>query len=320
MATIDGLNTYVLSVRGNFDDCQTGVKRLFADEQLKSELAARGVALSSANSINWGRLCPQIVYYFYAYIMLRERAQIAEGEAINFCVPTGNFGNILAGFYAQAMGLPVERFICASNKNKILTDFFETGVYDRNREFFRTMSPSMDILISSNLERFLFEMTGHDDGKINAWYSSLAETGQFRVDETTKAAMDEVILAGWVDEPRALRSIRDVYESFHYVIDTHTAVGVAVSDGIDHGGRHTVIDSTASPYKFSGDVLRGLCGEAVEDEFESIVRLHELSGIPIHRAVDGLREKPVRHGRILDVGQMKEALLDVLEEVTPSTP
>jgi threonine synthase len=321
MATTGGSNTHVLAVRGNFDDCQTGVKQLFGDEDLKSELAKDGFAFSSANSINWGRLCPQIVYYFHAYLCLLERGLIAEAEPIDFCVPTGNFGNILAAFYARAMGLPVDRLVCASNKNKILADFFSTGVYDRNREFYRTMSPSMDILISSNLERFLFEASGHDAGKINEWYPSLARTGRFAVDRKTRTALDEVIIPGWVDEPRVLETIRKVHEASGYVLDTHTAVAVAVGEDVKcagRGKRYTVIASTASPYKFSGDVLLGLRRERVEDELESMALLHELSGTPIHRAVAGLREKPVRHDRVIDVGSMREATLEIIEGLRAS--
>jgi threonine synthase len=321
MATTDGSNTHVLAVRGNFDDCQSGVKEIFGDEGLKPELAKAGFAFSSANSINWGRLCPQIVYYCYAYLLLLERGAIADAEPIDFCVPTGNFGNILAAFYARAMGLPAGKLICASNKNKILADFFTTGVYDRDRQFYRTMSPSMDILISSNLERFLFEASGHDAGKISEWYTSLARSGRFEVDGKTRAVLDDVIVPGWVDEPRVLETIRKVYEDSGYVLDTHTAVAVAVGETVGRGGpggRHTVIASTASPYKFSGDVLLGLQGARAGDEFESVDRLHQLSGTPIHRAVAGLREKPVIHDRIIDVGDMRKATLEIIEGIRAS--
>jgi len=312
MITTEGANTHVLAVRGNFDDCQTGVKQLFGDPLIASELPRSGFAFSSANSINWGRLCPQIVYYFHAYATLLERGWIASGEPIDFCVPTGNFGNILAGFYARAMGLPVERLISASNRNKVLADFFDTGIYDRNREFHRTMSPSMDILISSNLERFLFEVTGHDSAKINAWYASLEKTGRFSVDEKTRAAMSEVIVPGWVDEPRVVETIHETYRSSGHVLDPHTAVAVAVAGQVDRG-RYTVIDATANPYKFSSDVLRGVCGETIEDEFESLARLHEVTGMPVHRAVDRLREKPVRHDQVIDIEDMRDAVLEILE-------
>jgi threonine synthase len=320
MATTEGSNTHVVAVRGNFDDCQTGVKQLFADRRLGERLSRGGFVLSSANSINWGRLCPQIVYYFHAYLMLLESGRISSGEEIDFCVPTGNFGNILAGFYARSMGLPVGRLICASNRNKVLTDFFETGAYDRNREFHRTMSPSMDILISSNLERFLFEMTGHDASRIRMWYESLTRSGGFSVDEVTREAMREVVVPGWVDEPRVLAAIRHLHRNFEYLIDTHTAVAVAVSEEVDPGGRYTVIDSTASPYKFSRDVLRAITGETVEDEFASIERLEELSGWPVHRAVSGLRAKTVRHDRVIDIDAMESAVLDIIEGIRSDAP
>jgi threonine synthase len=336
MATTEGSNVHVLAVRGNFDDCQTGVKQIFADEALGRELAGRGVTLSSANSINWGRLCPQIVYYFHAYLRLLELGRIERGEPIHVCVPTGNFGNILAGFYAKAMGLPIDKLICASNRNRILADFFTTRIYDRNREFHRTMSPSMDILISSNLERFLFEVSGHDASRVRGWYAELSRTGRFAVDEAIGAAMGELIVPGWVDEPRVLETIRRTFERFRYVVDPHTAVALAVADALGLGldpeetrgprigvdprieleDRHTVIDSTASAYKFSGDVLRGIAGEEVADEFESIARLQRISGVPIHRAVDGLRQKPVRHERVIDVDGMKGATLEIIERLT----
>lgn len=318
MATTEGSNTHVLAVRGNFDDCQTAVKGLFADRALGDDLARRGFALSSANSINWGRLCPQIVYYCHAYAALLERGRISPGEPVDVCVPTGNFGNILAAWYARAMGLPIARLICASNKNRVLADFFRTGAYDRNRTFHRTMSPSMDILISSNLERFLFEVTGHDAGKIDDWYGSLARTGRFSVDPATKAALDEVIVPGWVDEPRVLATIGETYARHGYVLDPHTAVAVAVSSDIAREGRHVVIDATASPYKFAGDVLRGLRGEergAAGGELASIERLREATGLPVHRAVAGLLAKPVRHEGVIGAGEMEEAVMRILRGI-----
>ncbi len=313
MVTTEGSNTSVVAVKGNFDDCQSGVKSLFSDAQLRGRLATDGFAFSSANSINWGRLCPQIVYYVQAYAMLVQQRIIAAGDPINFCVPTGNFGNILAAYYAKRMGLPIKRLLCASNKNKILADFFESGIYDKNRTFYRTTSPSMDILISSNLERFLFEVTGHDAAKIRAWYTRLAETGRFEVDADTKARMDAVVTPGWVNEPDVLHTIGTVYRSHGYVIDTHTAVAVAMSAGMDSDGVHTVVDSTASPYKFSRNVVAAIGGKVVEDEFESIEKLHELTGLPVHRAVEGLREKRVRHTRTIAADEMRATVLDILK-------
>jgi threonine synthase len=315
MATTEGSNVHVLAVRGNFDDCQTAVKGIFGDRALGEDLSRRGFAFSSANSINWGRLCPQIVYYYHAYLRLLEGGRISRGEPVDFCVPTGNFGNILAAWYARAMGLPVARLICASNRNRVLYDFFREGGYDRNREFHRTMSPSMDILISSNLERFLFEVTGHDAARIEGWYGSLARTGRFSVDPETRAAIDEVIAPGWVDEPRVLATIGETHASTGYVLDTHTAVAVAVSSDLPREGRQLVIDATASPYKFSRDVLRGLGEEEPGDELASIERLREATGLPVHRAVSGLRSKPVRHEGVIGVAEMRDAVAEIVRGI-----
>lgn len=312
MVTTDGDNTHVVAVRGNFDDCQTGVKQLFGDQVFKSRLGDNGFVLSSANSINWGRLSPQIVYYFHSYRMLVERGAVQSGDPVDFCVPTGNFGNILAGYYAKRMGLPVRRLVCASNRNKILTDFLTTGEYDRNREFYRTMSPSMDILISSNLERFLFEVTGHDAERIAAWYRDLTSTGRFTVDDATRQAMAAIMTPGWVDEPQVLATIGETYTRTGYVLDTHTAVGVSVAREQYTGDIPMVVDSTASPYKFCGSVLTGMCGERETDEFRAIERVQQLSGQPVHRALAGLRDKQVRHSRCIDIGDMNHTVRDIL--------
>jgi threonine synthase len=244
--------------------------------------------------------------------MLARRGGIALGQEVNFCVPTGNFGNILAGYYARAMGLPVKKFICASNQNNILADFFATGIYDRNRPFFRTTSPSMDILISSNLERFLFEITGHDGHQVAQWYEQLGATGRFAVDSATRAAMDECIAAGWVDEQRVKATIARTFRDHRYVLDTHSAVAVAVDEDFGDSKVPTIIDSTASPYKFSADVLGALSEERFEDEFASIQRLSELSATPIHRGVQGLREKPLRHSKVIALQGMKDAVIGEL--------
>jgi threonine synthase len=314
MTTTDGGNTTVVAVHGNFDDCQTGVKELFADALLRAKMRSSGIEFSSANSINWGRLCPQIVYYFTAYGNAVRRGMIAEGEKVDFCVPTGNFGNILAGYYARCMGLPVDKLICASNKNRVLADFFATGVYDRNREFYRTNAPSMDILISSNLERFLFAMTGGDSQRVAGWYGKLADTGSFTVDEVTKRNIDEVVLSGWIDEARVLSTIGRVYREHRYVLDTHTAVGVALSDQLSGRGRKTILAATASPYKFSGDVLGAMEETVPDDEFACIDRMAALSGVAVHGAVKGLRERPVLHHRCIAIGQMRETVLDIIAQ------
>jgi len=317
MTTTDGANTHVAAVKGNFDDCQAGVKALFGDAGLRDGLAGRSIVFSSANSINWGRLCPQIVYYFYAYFGLVGQGAIRTGGEVDFCVPTGNFGNILAGYYAREMGLPIRKLICASNRNHILTDFFRTGVYDTNREFHKTSSPSMDILVSSNLERFLFEVTGHDAGRVRGWFEQLKRTGRFEVDGAARRAMAALIVPGWADEPRVFAVIGETFRKTGYVLDTHTAVAVAVSEeaGATGDGVPMIIASTANPYKFSSDVLAAISGEPPDDEFRSIERLHELTGLPVHRAVRGLREKLVRHRKVIEISGMREAVLEIADGI-----
>ena len=310
MATTDGANTRVIAVRGNFDDCQNGVKALFGDEKLREEAILRGIRFSSANSINWGRLCPQIVYYIKSYLDLVKSGVVSYGDEIDFCVPTGNFGNILAGYYAREMGLPIRKLICASNRNNVLTDFFASGVYDRNREFHKTMSPSMDILISSNLERFLFEMSGRDAGKIAGWYKSLNDTGKFSVGEDILGKMKSLIEACWVDEREALDAIGALFHERDYVMDTHTAVAAAA--GRQARDVPVVIVSTASPYKFSVDVLKGLDIASGDDEFEAVRRLSYTGTGPIHRAVDGLQEKPVLHDKVIDISEMRETVRQLI--------
>ncbi len=313
MATTEGNNTAVVAVRGNFDDCQSGVKELFADSLLRTELNKKGIELSSANSINWGRLCPQIVYYFTAYADAVRRGRIKKGEAVDFCIPTGNFGNILAGYYAKCMGLPIDKLICASNKNRVLADFFATGIYNRKREFYRTNAPSMDILVSSNLERFLYAVTGGNKGLVETWYRDLARNGSFTVDETTKKAIDEVILSGWIDEDQVCSTINRTYNTYGYLIDPHTAIGVALSEFFRKRGRYTIIASTASPFKFSRDVLGALDGRAVSDnEFDCIIKLSEMSGLPVHYALEGIRERPVLHNRVIDKDKMRETVLEII--------
>jgi threonine synthase len=314
MATTDGSNTHVVAVRGNFDQCQNGVKLILGSAALRERFRKKGCAFSSANSINWGRLCPQIVYYWTSYCALAARGVITSGEKVNFCVPTGNFGNILAGYYAMRMGLPVNKLICASNKNRVLADFFETGRYDSNRTFYRTMSPSMDILISSNLERFLFEMTGHDAVAVNAWSRSLADTGAFVVDGATRDRMKAIIMPGWVDEPEVTSAIAGIYKKTGYVLDTHTAVAAALSARVPSADdtAHTVIASTASPFKFSHHVLAGMTGSSPDDEFEAIERITKLSRLPVHRALSNLRDRPLLHTRVIEQSQMKETLFEIM--------
>ena len=315
MTTTDGDNTHVIGVEGNFDDCQNSVKQLLGDLAMRKRFAERGIEFSSANSINWGRLCPQIVYYWTSYDTLVKRSIIAAGEPVDFCIPTGNFGNILAGYYAMRMGLPVGKLICASNRNKVLADFFATGTYDSNRTFYRTMSPSMDILISSNLERFLFEMTGHNGAAVAGWSSSLAAEGTFTVDPAALGRMREIIDPGWIDESDVLAAIRDCFSRTGYVLDTHTAVGFSVHRRTPENGRHTIIASTASPYKFPSHVLEGMSGEIESNEFRAIERIAALSGMPVHRALANLRERPVKHAQVIGKELMRETLLDLLETI-----
>jgi threonine synthase len=317
MTTTDGSNTHVVAVKGNFDQCQNGVKHILGDHSLRELFRRKGLTFSSANSINWGRLCPQIVYYWTSYCALVSRRIIKSGDTVDFCVPTGNFGNILAGYYALRMGLPIGKLLCASNKNRVLADFFTTGRYDSNRTFYRTMSPSMDILISSNLERFLFEMTGHDAAAVDRWSRSLADTGAFEVDPPTQQRMSTVITPGWVDEPEATAAISRVFKQTGYVLDTHTAVAAALSerirgDGENANSAHMIIASTASPYKFSHHVLAGMTDTLLNDEFAAIDQIAKLSTLPVHRALSNLRNRPVLHTRVIEQSQMKETLLQIL--------
>ncbi|MCR4441724.1 MAG: threonine synthase [Peptococcaceae bacterium] len=306
MTTTDGDNTYVVAVRGNFDDCQSAVKEIFGSVEFNRRLEKHGWELSSANSINWGRLLPQIVYYVYAYLNLLERKEIKENEKINFVVPTGNFGNILAGWYAAAMGLPVNKLICASNENRVLTDFFHTGVYNRARHFLQTMSPSMDILVSSNLERFLYEITGHDGERIARWMSELNKTGRFTADRETMEAISNFIAAGFASEEETLDTIRKYFISTGYTLDPHTAVGMKVYEKYVEetgDGSKTVVDATASPFKFNASVLKAIKGSASvegKDEFAILRELSETTRQSVHPALLDLAQRPVRHERVCD--------------------
>ncbi len=319
MTTTDGDNTHVAAVRGNFDDCQNAVKDIFADREFGLALADKGFELSSANSINWGRLVPQIVYYFWAYCQLLKKEAILPGEKINFVVPTGNFGNILAGWYARQMGLPIKKLLCASNKNKVLTDFFQTGLYNRHRNFWQTQSPSMDILISSNLERFLFEMTGREAEKIIGWMKDLQDQGSFRVDRTMGEQMGEAIISGFAGEEETSQAIGEVFRAHGYLLDTHTAVGYRVyRDYCRKSGDETatVINATASPYKFAGSVLGAIRGREYlrgMDEFAILRQLEGLSGaMSLHPGLRGLKQKPVRHRAVCDKTAIRQQLLEWL--------
>ena len=296
MVTQKGSNVAVVAVCGNFDDAQTGVKRIFADQDFAAELLKHHARLSSANSINWGRLAPQIVYYFSAYADLLAARSIKIGDKINFCVPTGNFGNILAGYYAMCMGLPVHRLICASNANNVLTEFLQTGVYNRNRPFVKTISPSMDILISSNLERLLTHMTGNTV-KIRGWMGELVNMGQYTVGSELLGKLKGIFWAGCADDDRTRAFIKQVADKYDYIVDPHTAVAFAVAKEYRESVKDdcpTVIVSTASPYKFPADVLTAL-GEDIsgKDDFDLLCALREKNQTPIPPGLAALKDAPV---------------------------
>lgn len=312
MRTTDGSNTYVVAVEGNFDDCQNGVKKIFGDQELSRLLAERKLQLSSANSINWGRLSPQIVYYFYSYLSLVQANYLTLGDKINVVVPTGNFGNILAAWYAKRMGLPIGKLICASNENKVLSDFFRTGIYDRRREFFRTNSPSMDILISSNLERFLFEISGHDGALVAGYMQELQEKGVFQAEPGLLKKMQELLWAGWADEAKGARALRDTFQRYHYLVDTHTAVALAVYEEYRQETKDetlAIIDATASPFKFAKNVMEALGGEEAPADLDELLILDALSsytGMPVHPALENLDKRPVLHNKIIQKEEMKD--------------
>ena len=297
MITQEGRNVCVAGVDGNFDDTQTGVKVIFSDETLRRELDKNGLFLSSANSINWGRLLPQIVYYFSAYCDLVAAGELRAGEPVNFCVPTGNFGNILSAWYASQMGLPVHKLICASNCNDVLAQFLNTGVYDRNRQFYQTVSPSMDILVSSNLERLLFEASGKDSGLVCRLMRELSVTGRYEVPHGIRQETERILAGGWCTEEDTFKTIAHTYRTYGYLIDTHTAVGYKVlNDYRERTGdmTKTVVVSTASPYKFSNSVLSAL-GLACSGNGPGLIdELCRATGSPVPRPLLRLGEKPVR--------------------------
>ncbi len=314
MTTTDGENTFVTAVQGNFDECQSAVKRIFASNDLQQRLQTKNLVFSSANSINWGRLLPQIVYYVWMYLQVVASGKVEDGQPVNVVVPTGNFGNILAAYYAKRMGVPLGRLICASNKNKILTDFFETGIYNTKRPFYLTMAPSMDILISSNFERFLYEMSGHDAQRVVDWFNGLNEKGSFAVDKATLAACRDIMDAGWADEPEVLQTIGQWYKDTGYVFDTHTAVGVKVYE--DYRQRtgdstYTVVVSTASPFKFASSVLAGITGNGQTFEpWQALTRLAEVTGWAIPRELQGLTLKQEKHVARCDPAGIEAVLAD----------
>ena len=317
MVTQKGDNTSVVAIHGNFDDAQAGVKRIFSDEAVRAELDKRGYFLSSANSINWGRILPQVVYYISAYCDLVRDGALAMGDKVNFCVPTGNFGDILAAYYAKRMGLPVNRLICASNSNNVLTDFLRTGIYDRNRPFHTTISPSMDILISSNLERLLYLLTGEDDAQIREWFTALAEQGTYEVTDAVKAKLTEQFYGGFCDDAETKATIAELYKKYGYTCDTHTAVAVKVYEDYrkETGDTtKTLIASTASPFKFSASVLDALGKKPADDvdEYDMVELLHEASKMEIPQSLAALKTKPRRFEGSIDKSEMQQFVLQEL--------
>ena len=318
MVTQEGVNIHVAAVQGNFDDAQKGVKELFADRTLAKRLAHRSFRLTSANSINWGRLLPQIVYYFSAYTDLRHSGIIGAGEKINFVVPTGNFGNILASFYAARMGLPVQKLICAANRNNVLTDFINTGIYDRNRPFHRTISPSMDILISSNLERLLYELSGRDAVRVKEWMNLLREKGLYHVSEDVARAVAGFFWSDWADDGEITAAIRHTFDEYSYLLDPHTAAGKAVYDKYRSStgdDTTTVIAATASPFKFAESVASALLPRgkvAGRSAFELLPLLAQAAGQEIPAPLKKLEDKEIRHSAIIDKESIGASMLDFL--------
>ena len=315
MVTQQGDNVGVYAVKGNFDDAQTGVKRVFADKQLAAELAKKDVRLSSANSINWGRLVPQIVYYFAAYGRLVRNHEIEMGQPVDFCVPTGNFGDILAGYYAKQMGLPVGKLVCASNRNNALTEFFETGTYNARREFFKTTSPSMDILVSSNLERLLYHITG-SDAQVAAWMADLAEKGSYTVNSTTLETIRADFAAGCASDEEVAQEIKAIYQKVGYLCDPHTAVAFKVAreyQAASQSHNPMVVLSTASPYKFPRDVLTALGAEAPQSDFAAMDGLKALTNVPVPNSLAALRGQQERFNQVIEPSQIGDVAQKVCE-------
>ena len=316
MVTQKGVNTSVVAVHGNFDNAQSGVKAMFEDKELAKELGEAGYQFSSANSINIGRLIPQVVYYVYAYAKLLQNGEIAEGEEMNVVVPTGNFGNILAAFYAKNMGLPIAKLICASNENKVLYDFFRTGTYDKNREFILTTSPSMDILISSNLERLIYLLAGEDDKKTQELMSELKEKGIYTISDDMKAQLKEFV-GGYATEDEVKQTIHDIYKETGYVMDTHTAVAAPVYQAYRKESKDehkTVIASTASPYKFARSVMTAIDEKYNKlEEFPLIDELQKVSGMAIPKAIEEIRNAQILHNTECDVDKMEDTVKMILQ-------
>ncbi len=315
MVTQKGNNTYVVAIKGNFDDAQTGVKNIFGDKEFAKLMDDNGFQFSSANSINIGRLVPQIVYYVYSYAKLLQNEEISEGEEINVVVPTGNFGNILAAFYAKNMGLPIKKLVCASNDNKVLYDFFTTGEYNRNREFILTSSPSMDILISSNLERLIYRICDADSAKNKELMTSLSKEGKYEITDAMKAQLAD-FYGNYATEAETAKVIKEIYESTGYIIDTHTAVAAVaykkfVADTNDT--TKTVIASTASPYKFTRSVMNAIDTKYDSmSDFELVDELSRISNVTVPNAIEEIRTAPVLHNTVCEVNEMKDTVKNIL--------
>ena len=316
MVTQKGDNTYVIGIKGNFDDAQTGVKKMFSNKELAKVMNDNGFQFSSANSINIGRLVPQVVYYVKAYADLLKQGALKAGEPMNVVVPTGNFGNILASYYAKQMGIPIGKFVCASNKNKVLFDFFETGKYDRNREFYVTTSPSMDILISSNLERMIYRIAGNDAKQCAKFMAALTKDGEYVITDAMKAELSEFFGAFGSEEETAVK-IKEVYDKEGYVMDTHTAVAAVAYDkykaATGDDKTPTVIASTASPYKFTRSVMDAIDpAYDAEDDFELVDELNKVSKTAIPKAIEEIRTAPVLHDTVCETAAMEEEVKKIL--------
>jgi len=317
MCTQEGDNVNVVAVKGNFDDCQTAVKKIFSSKDFNAKLKEKGVVLSSANSINFGRLAPQITYYFSAYCDLVSSGEIELGDKVNFVVPTGNFGNILAGYYAKRMGLPVDKLVCASNSNNVLTEFFVSGEYDANREFFKTMSPSMDILVSSNLERLIFELSDRNPDLTASRMDDLKKQGKYNVTGDELDKLGEEFYADFCDEEECLATINDFYEEYGYVLDPHTAVAVKTAQSFlsfTDNTNATVVLSTASPYKFTQSVLKGLTDKTEKDAFRGADKLYNLTAMPIPEQISMLKQKAKRFTTVIEKTETENAVKEFINK------
>ena len=317
MTTQEGANVGVCAIEGNFDDAQTGVKSIFTNQEILDRFENNNLVFSSANSINWGRLAPQIVYYVSAYCDMVNNGSVKLGDSINVVVPTGNFGNILAAYFAKEMGVPIAKLICASNANKVLTDFINTGIYDRNRSFYATTSPSMGILISSNLERLLYILCGRNDSTINEWFSALKENGKYTISDDVKSQLQSLFAAGCCDDEATKQTIGETYKAYNYLADTHTSVGINVCNAyIEATGDKTpvVIASTASPFKFSKAVLSAVESEpkCYDDEFSTVKALEDVSGLVAPAQLSALKGKEVRFTKVTAKDNMAQVVFDML--------